>query len=131
MIPEQNNPVLKDWSIADVQWLEGTVPIELRHVAQRHGRFAFSLVMQAGTASYSLGLIQKRTGGNRELTQALHILSTIMNDLVQCALQGKGKTLQEFAACKADVELVGTMAAGAQTEQPGVKKSPGGIILNS
>lgn len=127
-IPEQNDPALEGWSPADVEWLDSKVPAELRHVAIRHKRELFSLCMQAGILNYAMSVLASQCRGNQAGSKAVMTIQPLLDNLMKVALQAKGHSMEQFLSCKADIELVGAMAAPGQGGSG--PRSPGGIILN-
>lgn len=129
-IPEQNDPALEGWPPSDVLWLNSKVPAELRHIAIRHKRELFSLCMQAGILNYAMGVLASQCRGNQAGSKAVLTIQPLLNDLMNVALQAKGHTMAQFLSCKADIELVGSLAAASPAKGGSEAKSPGGIILN-
>lgn len=112
------------WTDADEEWVE-KVPAELRGIARRYGRETFSLVMRVGAATHAVGLLARRTAGNREQGQALAVLAKAFQDLASAYLRVKELT-SAFRACQKDVELMGELAQNGEE-----RRSAGGIILDS
>lgn len=117
-----------EWPAEDIAWLE-TIPAALKGVAKRHGRRLFQRTMQAGAIQHAMQIILSQTSGNRAVGQAMRLITSSVNDLTVVVLKAEGFGVENLLACRRDIELVAALAEGQIT--PGLKKSPGGIILNS
>ena len=115
------------FSEEDEKWLAG-IPPALQGIARRHGRELFQLTMQAGAFSHGGGLILRHAAGNAAVKKAVGILSSCYNELFLKALASSGLSVEQFLACRKDIERLVELAGEAA---PDIRKSPGGIILNS
>ena len=110
-------------------WL-AQVPAPLQGVAKRHGSTLFNLVLSAGTIGVALGRLASQTRGNRACTEAILVLQHRIDALVKAHMEATGLGLENFQACRRDIELIGQLADNGKG-QPTDVKSPSGIILNS
>lgn len=116
----------EDWSEVDAEWLEKHVAPPFQAIALRHGRMCFSMVMQCGMLSASLGQIagqlQAMGGGvGRVVSQALQVAQRISQDFSVRILTDAGVSQEAFFACRQDVEQMGALSM----ESP----APGRIVL--
>jgi hypothetical protein len=124
MMTEESGLVFSE---EDEKWLAG-IPAALQGIARRHGRELFQLTMQAGAFSHGGGVLLRQAPGNRAVARAVDILTKCYNDLFLKVLSAAGHSPEQFLACRKDIELLAELAGESA---PDIRKSPGGIILNS
>lgn len=108
----------------DDEWAK-KIDINFVPVAKRHGRLMFQLVMAAGTTGYALGQIGRFTQGNRNILQAIQSALGNLNFLCETAVKASGFTLEQFAQCKRDVEMLGVLMSATRP------RGSSGLILPS
>ncbi len=117
-----------DWPEVDKQWLSRQ-PTQLQHVAVRHGRELYTLVMNAGMVSFVLTTLHGNIK-HGEARQMLQNVARVVDLFVKKILPTIGKDTKQFAECQQDIERL------AQLQDPegklaGARVSKGGIILDS
>lgn len=113
------------WTEEDAAWAEKHVPLELLPHAKKHGRFLFSLVMQAGTAGAALGQAQAcvRLLGSkyqRQLGMSVQMQSQILNDMLSRIMKDNKVSQEMFNACRIDIETTGALMAAAAPTASGL-----------
>ena len=107
--------VLPPLSTEDQAWADKLVAKHFHIVVQRHGRQMFSLVMLSGQTSAALGKLMShvRLLGSkyqREQAAAVQFLQWATNDLMTKVLQDNKISMEQFIACKTDVEQIGALS---------------------
>lgn len=119
----------KDWSEEDKAWLEKHVPDTLKTIAVRHGRQLYTIVMQAGAATFALTTLHANVR-HPQLSQMIGTLTKLFDQFCQRAVKGANHNIEQFIECKADIERLASLQdSGAKL--PGERVSAGGIILDS
>ena len=109
------------WSAADLVWWRAQLP-PLQGVAGRLGRPTFELLMAAGQAREAFTVLIRRTRGNRELEQVTSVLAGALQTLASSLERSLGKTKEELAAERVDLETTLNLLAASQP-------APGRIIV--
>lgn len=121
--------VLDGWSEEDRDWLKKHVPEELQTIAVRHGRQLYTIVMQAGAATFALTTLSANIR-HPQLSPMIVTLTKIFDQFCQRAVKGAGCTVEQFHECKNDIERLAALKDAGQ-RLPGERVSKGGIILDS
>lgn len=129
---QQSSPltdIAASWSEEDRDWLKKHVPEELQTIAVRHGRQLFSLVMQAGAATFALTTLNANIR-HPQLSPMIATLTKIFDQFCQRAVKEAGCTVEQFHECKGDIERLAALR-DAGNKKVGERISKGGIILDS
>ena len=100
---------LNNTEVKDEEWLN-SVPTNLRTIAQRYGQAVFNTTLTVGMVNHAMRLLHKRTGGNRELTQALQMIAISFQRLTDGYMDAVGITQELVTECTKDVELVSQLS---------------------
>lgn len=127
---QETDEQLKDWSDEDKAWL-AKVPHQISHLAAKHGRKVTQWVIDSGNAAFALNQISRMTPGNRAATKAVLVLQKVLNDrMVELVTVHFAGGVKDFLTIKEEFDLALALQDTGQTRD-GLRRSPGGIILDS
>src|SRR5574341_2051996 len=133
-IPKPSLDIPAGWSEEDAQWLAAIQPPQLQGVAKQHGRKLYAITWQAGMLSEGLGQLAIHTqniskwGMKRDvqgLMRCLQVMQAVGNTLIAELLHAHQLSMEQFRACKADIERTMSLAQ----PMPPANEAGGRIIL--